>query len=343
MTHIEPPFELRHVTRGDADYERLARQEAEFWQSAHDGFGVEVLEAGDVDSPIDRYTNGRFTGDERTPWYATISRHGPFRRGLVLGTSGMGQDARILRTNPGLHLTFCDIADESLARWQRALGARFPGRVATMTADLNFVELPANTYDLVVSSSTLHHVINLEHVAGQINGTLTDGGLFFLQDFTGESMFRFADEKKRLFELLHRRDRARRRLPDAGLVWRNEDRSLFSPFCGIRSGDILGAMASVLDAVDVRTCAAIVNLILHARPADWDGTLPRPSVAQRIEQRLRRHLPFLRIRTTPLHFQKEYLRELLFLDELVCDSGLFQPNNAFGMYRKREAGTGAPS
>ena len=333
--------DIREVTPVDAEYERAARLEAAFWEGETQAFGVEALEAKEVDSVFGRYTNRRFTGDERTPWYATIHAHGPFQRGLVLGTSGMGQDAHILRTNPGLHLTFCDIAEESLARWQATLAAAFPGRVSTMTADLNFVELTQRTYDVVISSSTLHHVINLEHLAEQINRTLTAGGLFFLQDFVGESMLRFSEEKRRLFELLHHRDRLRRNLPDAGLVWRNEDRSLFSPFCGIRSGDILETMAATLDPVSVRTCAALVNLILHTRPADWDGSPLPESLAQQVERRLRARFPVLRRRTTPSPFPQAYLEELLLLDELVCDAGLLKPNNAFGVYRKRDAGAGA--
>ena len=167
------------------------------------------------------------------------------------------------------------------------------------------------------------------------------GGLFFLQDFVGESMLRFSEEKRRLFELLHHRDRLRRNLPDAGLVWRNEDRSLFSPFCGIRSGDILETMAATLDPVSVRTCAALVNLILHTRPADWDGSPLPESLAQQVERRLRARFPVLRRRTTPSPFPQAYLEELLLLDELVCDAGLLKPNNAFGVYRKRDAGAGA--
>jgi SAM-dependent methyltransferase len=332
---------IRHVTAGDAEYERVARLEAAFWAGEPQLFGVEAAEAKNVDSVFERYTNLRFTGEARTPWYATVATHGPFKRGLVLGTSGMGQDAHVLRTNPGLHLTFCDIAAESLTRWQQTLEAQFPGRISTVVADLNFVELPPDTYDVAISSSTLHHVINLEHLAAQINGALTTGGLFFLQDFVGESMYRFSEEKKRLFELLHHRDRVRRHLPDASLVWRNEDRSLFSPFCGIRSGDILETMSATLDPVSVRTCSALVSLLLNARPSDWDGSPLPESLAQRIERRLRPYVPLLRHRATPTPLDKRYIEELLLLDELVCDAGLLKPNNAFGVYRKRDVGADA--
>ena len=291
-------------------------------------------ERAGIDSPIERYTNRRFTGEPRTQWFETISRHGQFERGLILGTSGLGQDSRILETNPRLHVTFCDISEGSLTRWAEVLGRRFPGRVDTRVADLNFVELPESSYDVISSSSTLHHVINLEDLARQINRALTPGGFFFLQDYVGESSFRFAESKKRLFEELYQRDIRRQPGRTGGLVWRNEDRSLFSPFCGVRSADVLGAMAGALNPITVRTAGAMTSLLLYVRPADVE-TMPRPSRAQRAETWLRRRVPLLRRRTTPLAIGESYLLELLLLDELVCDTGLCVPYNAFGVYRKR--------
>jgi SAM-dependent methyltransferase len=325
---------LAHVTPGDAEYQRLSRLEAEFWRSAHTGFGVEALEAADVDSPIERYTNRRFTGEPRTPWYETIARYGRFQRGLALGTSGLGQDARILRTNPGLRLTFCDISPGSLARWNEVLGRRFPGRVETLAADLNFVDLPESSYDVIVSSSTLHHVINLEDLARQINRALAPGGFFFLQDYVGESFFRFAEAKKRLFEALYERDIQRQPGRAGGLTWRNEDRSLYSPFCGIRSADILGAMEGALEPVTVRTAGALTALMLYVRPADG-ATAPPPGPARRAQAWLRRRVPLLRRLATPVAIGEPFLRELMFMDELACDAGLCLPNNAFAVYRKR--------
>jgi SAM-dependent methyltransferase len=326
---------LRHpVTLGDAEYDRLAVAEVEFWQSRTTGF-LESIEIAQIDTPIERYTNHRFTGDERTPWFETIAVRGWFRRGLVLGTSGMGQDARILETNPGLHLTFNDISAGSLERWQGVLGAQFPGRVETMQSDLNFAELPADSYDLVVSSSTLHHVINLERLGAQINRSLTADGRFFLQDYAGESFFMFDARKKRVFEQLYDRDIARQRGRRPGLVWVNEDRTRFSPFCGIRSGEILSAMAQNLTEIERHTAGVMAGLMLYVQPADGARVSGWQRLRRRVANRVRRSIPVVRLRPQSGILGATYLRELLTIDEVLCDAEVFAPHNVFAVYGKR--------
>src|SRR5690242_21346001 len=131
------PSALLRVTADDPEYRRLAQLEAEYWARPHP-YGLESLEKTQrFDGPVDRYTNARFTGDPAVPWEATVCRHGDFRRGLLLGTSMLAVESRILETNPRLHLTIVDLSPGALARRADVLGTRFPGRVETMVADLN--------------------------------------------------------------------------------------------------------------------------------------------------------------------------------------------------------------
>ena len=122
-------------------------------------------------------------------------------------------ESRILEDNPALHVTFFDISEGALERRRELLGRRYPGRVETRVADLNFVELPSAAYDMIASSSTIHHVTNLEHLAAQVNGALVDGGYFFLEDYVGEPRFQFTAEKKRVYRQIFNRDQARRGVP----------------------------------------------------------------------------------------------------------------------------------
>ncbi|HJQ84367.1 MAG TPA: hypothetical protein VKA21_09850 [Candidatus Binatia bacterium] len=117
-------------------------------------WGLEAVEQVQAEGPVERHFDRRFTDDEAVHWYETFPRHGRFRRGAILGTSSLVLEARILETNLDLHATFFDISDGALARRRELLGSRFPGRVATEAADLNFVELPANAYDASSSSRT---------------------------------------------------------------------------------------------------------------------------------------------------------------------------------------------
>jgi SAM-dependent methyltransferase len=227
---------------------------------------------------VDRYINERFTGDSNLGWHRTIPRHGTFRRGLVLGLSALRLEGEILETNPALHLTFMDLSPGSLARRSEVLGARFPGRTATRCADLNFVELEPDAYDLIVSSASLHHVTNLEHLAWQINAGLAPDGRVFVQDYVGEPRFQFTTAKRTVFELVHDREAARTPGRRPGCCWM--DASDLSPICGVRADEMLPVLRTHLEEIQLRTAAALTVALMRSKPADG-ATVKPPSLARR--------------------------------------------------------------
>src|SRR5262249_11531105 len=170
-----PAAHLRRVPADDREHRRQAAAEAADWQQVHP-LSLEAIEDKIAAHAGDHYVNTRFTGDPRTDWVTTIARWGAFRRGLVLGTSSPRREIRLLETNPELHVTLLDISEGAGRRRAQALAAQFPGRVQPETADLNFVRLAPERYDLIVSSSTIHHVTNLEYLAFQINRALAPEG-----------------------------------------------------------------------------------------------------------------------------------------------------------------------
>jgi SAM-dependent methyltransferase len=321
---------LQRVARDDPDYRRLADAEAEYWRRPHP-LGFETLEHLHREGPVDRYINQRFTGDARVRWQDTIVRTQRFRRGLMLGTTALKLEADILRTNPALHLTFVDLSEGPLARRIAQLGRHFPGRVATQVADLNFIELPVSTYDLVVSSATIHHVTNLEYLAHQINRTLTPDGWFFLQDYVGEARCTPSAAKKRVFELLYARDLARQRGRRPGLVWK-DDRDL-SPFCAVRSPDILAAMRTGLHEVEVRTAASLVVALFRTQPEDLEAAIRQWPRWRIWLGRLQARFALL----PPDMLGAEFRSELCTVGDVASDAGLLDPGVAFATYRKRDA------
>ncbi|MGH7789413.1 MAG: class I SAM-dependent methyltransferase [Candidatus Binatia bacterium] len=327
---------LLRVTADDAEYRRLAAAEMDFWSKPHP-FGLEALEKVESAGPAERYNNERLTGQPGVPWYEMIPRYGQvFRRGLVLGTSAMRVEARILETNPSLHLTFLDISPGAVARRAEVLGARFPGRVGTAVSDLNFVALEPESYDLIVTSATLHHVTNLEYVADQINRALTGEGRFFLQDYVGEPRFQFSEEKRRVFTLLHDRELA------ATQPWRKasivfDDASDLSPFCGVRSHEVLSVLGTYLDPVEVRTAGALLVALMRAHPTDLASIGTRSNAAWRAAFWLERRAYGLVGRLPPRNtlMPDRFLRTLGEMGDLLADAGLLVPGTAFGVYRKR--------
>ena len=260
---MKQPEDLLRVLKDTPEYLEMAARESEFWANVHP-FGIEALEQKHETGPVEQHTNRRFTGDENVSWEKTTALRGTFRRGLALGTSLLTEEASILETNPHLHLTFVDISEGPLLRRREILEQRFPGRVAIQVADLNFLELPSEGYDFISSSSTIHHVTNLEYLAYQINRGLTADGHFFLYDYVGEPRFNFSEDKRRLYTEIFHRDTERQGRGRPELTWL--DSSDLSPFCGVRSDEILPTMRSFLDEIQLRTSDTLTTLLNRSRP-----------------------------------------------------------------------------
>ena len=64
--------------------------------------------------------------------------------------------------------------------------AETSGSVEYIAADLNYLDLPADTYDLVAVKGTLHHLMRLDHVIAEIHKTLKPGGLLWVSDSDGD-------------------------------------------------------------------------------------------------------------------------------------------------------------
>jgi SAM-dependent methyltransferase len=331
---VKPYVPHPPVAPDDPGYLQAARDEAAFWA---DPAMVSIADALALARPdlLAAHLNRRFTGDPGTTWYEAIAAHGPFGRGLLLGCGGIVQERRILETNPGLHLTIVDIDETSLAHRREAFGAAFPGRVETRAADLNFITLERAAYDLIVSADTLHHVVNLEHVAAEVGSAVAPGGQFILYDYTGPCGFRFPTGQRRMFELLYERERRRSalRLPD--LAWSDVDGGNNSPFEAVRSADTLSVLASSLIEVERRGAGAMTSLVMFSGLTagfDYRQLRRRRSPLRRIRGLIRRGRHPIEL---PWHwmFSSRFRQELALLDTVVCDAGLFPPNNTFARYR----------
>ena len=321
---------LLRVTADDPEYLRQAAAEAAFWEQVHP-LGLEAGEDLYVEGPVEQYVNERFTGDHVTDWVATIPRWGTFTRGLLLGASSPKREQRVLETNPRVRMTLVDISPGAVERRVGALAARFGDRISPATGDLNFLELPSERYDLIVSSSTIHHVTNLEHLAFQIDRALTPDGFFFLEDYVGEPRFGFSPTKRRLFEMIYERDVARHPEKKSGLTW--IDASDLSPFCGVRSDEILSVFRTYLHEVEVRTAATLTVPMARTRSldlADVIGNLPRWKIHWAL---LKRRLGIRQ----GIMIDPQYLAELRLVGDMLADAGILQPGVAFAVYRKRRA------
>ena len=320
------PPDIYHVERNE-DYLRQVRAEAAYW----DGITESLL--GDNPQPkIQRYYNERLTGDPERQWFKVTDDYGAFHRGCILGAGPGIIEDHLLRQHEALNLTIHDVSGESLGRLQSKLKSEFPGRTETHQEDLNFVSLPANTHDLIISNSCVHHLLNLEHLAYQVNQSLTPGGHFFLWDTVGESYFQFSEEKKRLFQAF-RTATAEDAGQNSRIQWPDLNDWKYSPFESVRSGDILNVFGTYLREVQVRSCSALLELQLAAPlivkadvyPVRGMGRLV--GAFRAIRSRLQRKA----------NFTRAWARgDLLFMmDKILAETGYLQPGLALAIYQKR--------
>src|SRR5262249_33664961 len=116
-----------------------------------------------------------------------------------------------------------------------------------------------------------------------------------------------------------------------GLAWIDE--SDLSPFCGVRSDEILTVFRHYLDEIQLRTAATLTVPIARTRPRDFEQVL-RSLTRWRILRGLVVQRPGLRQRIT---IDPRYLAELGLVGDTLGDAGILQPGVAFAVYRKRPA------
>ncbi len=316
--------------RRDEHYLQQLGEESEFWDCQSDSLLAKTPAWG-----LQQYQNERLTGDPSRLWYETISDYGEFARGCVIGAGPGIVERHLLAKHPRLHLTVYDISRASLARLDESVDAEFPGRVECREQDLNFVTLPRNAFDLVVSQACVHHILNLEHLAYEVNEALTPDGLFFMMDNVGESYFQFSDEKKRIFQMLLD---ATRDGEEREVYWPDRNNWQFSPFEAVRSGDIIEVFGAYLDQVGLRTASSLLEMMLFVgQEAAPPGSM---SIPKRAVRKLRRGLFRVLVRVFGGRLLLTRRRGaggqlMLELDGYFCDTGSLQPGIAFAIYRKR--------
>ena len=166
-----------------------------------------------------------------------------FENGLTLGC-GSGRCERDL-VSRGVCRSFhgIDISEKAIAA-AREIAKEQDLPLTYEVADLNFLELPEKTFDLVVAQTALHHVLFLERVAEQIWRSLKSDGYLWIHDFVGETQGQYDPKRlsimNRILAILP--EKFRKNKVNGQLIAeikRPEPGRLGSPFESIRSGEIV--------------------------------------------------------------------------------------------------------
>jgi SAM-dependent methyltransferase len=113
----------------------------------------------------------------------------PASRALELGC-GNGQYLAKLVAG-GLASEFVGI-DLDAGRFDSSLLTKFP-QVQLMAADVNQLELEAESFELIYANQAFHHFENLEHIMREVHKALKPGGFFVLDEYVGPARFQWTE------------------------------------------------------------------------------------------------------------------------------------------------------
>jgi SAM-dependent methyltransferase len=220
-------------------YDAMAARESEVW-----GTILPALE----DSPAkleDFKATEKLNANRHQSYLIGVAREKNlrFKNGLTLGC-GAGRLERAL-----IHEGICsifygiDISDKAIAA-AREIAKKQSLPLTYEVADLNFVELPEKTFDLVAAQTSLHHILFLERVAEQVWRSLKNDGYLWIHDFVGEMQWQYDAKRTSIANQLlailpekFRQNKINGQITTE--IKRPEPGNLGSPFESIRSSEII--------------------------------------------------------------------------------------------------------
>jgi SAM-dependent methyltransferase len=223
------------------------------------------------------------------PWESWVAQRlgRPVARSLDLGCGSGLKSLAVLNAGSTRETHGIDISEERIAEAERMrLESGIPGEFRV--ADVNTATLPRDTYDLIFSSHSLHHFLELEHVMAQVHDALTPGGLFILEEFVGPTQFQWTDAQidlvRTLMALLPedlRRLRWNAVKPYEGRPT-VADVVAASPFESIRSAEIVPLFRRFFHVLELRPLGGTLQHLLY-NGIVHNFTLDRPDATAHVQ------------------------------------------------------------
>ena len=185
--------------------------------------------------------------------------------GLSLGCGQGRAERRLMERKVCTKFHGIDVAAEALTV-ARNQAAQHQLDITYEQADLNYVVLKEQTYDLVVAQTCLHHVLRLENLADQIFKSLKPGGVLWIHDYIGETQFQYSDERMEWANAIMDTLPERLRYDTIGNrllkgIKRKPPGTLVSPFEAIRSGEIMSIFLQRFEVVEKSEFNSILHLV----------------------------------------------------------------------------------
>lgn len=207
---------------------------------------------------------------EGASWKHWVVRRlaGPAARSMELGCGSAKLSVELHSLGVTREVEGVDASSERIQEAEnRRTAARAPGKFAV--GDVNNLVLEPERYDLIVSSHSFHHFLELESVMEQVTRALTPRGLFILEEFVGPTQFQWTDAQidatRSLMALIPERYRMLR----WGAVKPYEGRPTVedvvatSPFESIRSAEIVPLFERHFRILHRRNLGGTIQHLLH--------------------------------------------------------------------------------
>ena len=117
----------------------------------------------------------------------------PVERALTLGCGFGALERGLSQYNFCREHQAIDLSEEAIAQASERALAEGLSHIHYRVGDLNTLQLPAASYDVILGVSSVHHVSALEHLYGQVWSALKPGGYFFLDEFIGPTQYQWSD------------------------------------------------------------------------------------------------------------------------------------------------------
>ncbi len=245
-------------------------------------------------------------------------RDAPMFLSLGAGTCALEVNAIIPATKRPTTCTLecLDFNPETIAVGRGAAAERGVDFVGTVM-DVNRLRLEENRYDVVLAWAALHHFVELDHIAREINKGLKPDGVFITMDICSRNGFVLWPENERVVDAFwqrlpksHRYARTLGAEPQYCDRYPNVDCSLTGFEC-IRSEDVLPSLRRHLDEVHFVPAHALARRFFDTMfGGNFD--LGRP-------------------------FDLQFFLEVMIADELAIARQELRPDTFFAVYRKRVA------
>jgi len=148
---------------------------------------------------------------------------------LDIGCGAGNYTLKLLERIAGFNCTLVDLSQPMLDRAQQRLAGSSAGQVTTLPGDIRDIDLPDDTYDVVMAAAVLHHLrddADWHHVFQKIYQAVRPGGVFLVSDLVtsdlpaardvqwkryGEYLTDFQDEayRQKVFDYIEKEDTPR--------------------------------------------------------------------------------------------------------------------------------------